>query len=142
MSTIDEYGPYPKDESQATASVIYRHLLVATLARYRRHLGQMGPDLPQEDAREIQMQSTAALVAEWSLLLTLRLVMQQLPEQADELAVHMWDAWEDGSSFGEWLWEWCDEQGWDLERLCAALDAEIAAARESRARRKAEVSKP
>lgn len=97
-------APYPTSAEDVTADKLARHLAVQA---QRSYLKTMGAAEPNRDAM-------ARFVYEWGLVFLLREVQERAGSHvADTVARGLWEAWEDGSGLGEFLWEWLTEYGID-----------------------------
>jgi len=106
MSTITQLAPYPAAADQVNADNLARHLTAAAFARQPRLFR------PEQTAA-LNQAIASAYVAEYAVAALLRALTAVAPEAADQAARDVWDAWEDGGTCGEQLWEWLTEYGID-----------------------------
>lgn len=64
--------------------------------------------------------ATHRLIHAHDVVFALRTVQASDPTAADALAARLWSAADAGDSYGEWLWQWAEEAGIDVEHFNAA----------------------
>jgi hypothetical protein len=107
-SNINILAPYPTRAEDVTAEKVARHVAVAAQLRYRATM----------DAAELDHVAMTLFVQEWGVVYLLREIEERAGTHvADSLARELWEAWDDGSGLGEWLWEWLTEWGIDPEAV-------------------------
>jgi hypothetical protein len=101
-------APYPTSVEDVTAEKLARHMTVQAQRNFRATM----------DAAELDRNAMARLVFEWGVTFLLRELQERAGATvADAVAQDLWEAWEDGSSLGEFLWEWLTEYGIDPEAI-------------------------
>lgn len=106
--TTRPLAPYPSSVEDVTADKFARHLAVAAQHSFRTTINAAGLDRT----------AMALFVQEWSVVYLLRELQERAGVMiADAVARDLWEAWEDGSGLGEWLWEWLTEYGIDPEAV-------------------------
>lgn len=129
MNALDKIAPYPQREEDVTADVMAAHFAAFALM----HQALVLNHLDHKNDRADYMRSIGHAVSYYGLASLLRQVKRHAgAEKADEVAKALWEAWEDGSSIGEWCWEWLTEYGIDPEAVQKAA-AEVHAAEAAQA---------
>lgn len=106
--TTSNPAPYPTSAETVTAEGLARHMAVQA---QRSNMKIMA-------AADMNRDAMARFVYEWSTTFLLREALAHLgPVTADEIARELWEALEDGSSLGEFLWEWLTEYGINPEQV-------------------------
>lgn len=101
-------APYPTSSGEVTAENLARHLTVQA----QRTNGQI------MTASGIDRDAMARFVYEFGCAHLLREALAHLgPVDADEIARALWEAWDDGGTPGELLWEWLTEYGINPEQV-------------------------
>lgn len=112
MSNItEEFAPYPHDEDDVTADSIARTTAVSAFARQQLIDEYMHDDTPR--GRRLYATEIGTLVNQYGIVFLLRELAEADPERADAAAKRLWNAWEDGASVAEGLWEWVHGYGID-----------------------------
>lgn len=116
--TLDDIAPYPAKEEDATAKAMTAHFAAFSLMHQTMALnGAFDAD------RDKYMRSIGFAVSYYGLAHLLREVQGRAGvEAADAVARDLWLAWEDGSSLGEWCWEWLSSYGVDPEAVQKVAD--------------------
>lgn len=114
MTDLEKLAPYPETAEQATAKALILHLLVAAK---RHEVHSQGITSADPEVRRNAIMHTGLFVQLWSQAALLRLMIDRDPEAADKAAVWLWDAWEDGGTMHELLWEWLTEYGIDPDAI-------------------------
>lgn len=104
-----ELGGYPKNEEQATADAIAKHLTVGLQHQTRETWNLVGRR--DADGLRIHGLHSAAMVADWALVHVLREFAKVDKQAADAVAREVWEGWEDGSTIHEVSWDWAREYG-------------------------------
>lgn len=108
--TSKNFAPYPTRVEDVTADKLARHIAVAAQRRFRTTM----------DAAELDRTEMTLFVQEWGVVYLLREIEERAGAPvADALARDLWEAWDDGSGLGEFLWEWLTEYGIDPEAVSA-----------------------
>jgi len=89
-------APLP-EEGDVTAEQLARHLAVRAQERWSRQIGYPGDPIDN-----LQL---SCLLAEFAAAHALATLFEADPKMANWAAVQIRDAFEDGGSVGEWLWE-------------------------------------
>lgn len=114
MNVLDKIAPYPTREEDVTADVMASHFAAFALMHQALVLNHLDFDKDHAD----YMKSVGHAVSYYGLASLLRQVIEHAGAvKADEVAKDLWLAWEDGSSVGEWCWEWLTESGIDPEAV-------------------------
>jgi hypothetical protein len=107
-NTTNNLAPYPTSVDDVTADKLARHLAVGAQRDLRATM----------DASDVTRDAMARLVYGWGVTFLLRELQERAGVTvADAVAQDLWEAWEDGSSLGEFLWEWLTEYGIDPEAV-------------------------
>jgi hypothetical protein len=113
---------YPADAEDVTADRLARYLVQS--ANYWRKtrqplVGKLATGSDQD--MMIYLAETSAMIAEFATAYLLRYLADGYdgvpPSLANELALQLWNAWEDGGTVHELLWEWATEYGQDPDAL-------------------------
>lgn len=122
MSTnpLNGLAPYPRTVEEATAEAMARHLAVS--AQYRMTASDRLVDCHTPEQKARYLDSVGLMLAEHSLVKTLRALIKHAPDHADEVARRVWTAWEDGAAIAEDLRAWLTEYGIDPGRVDAAAN--------------------
>jgi hypothetical protein len=103
-----QLAPWPTSAEDVTADKLARHLAVGAQRTLRTTM----------DAPDVNRDAMARLVYGWGVTFLLRELQERSGVTiADAVAQDLWEAWEDGSSLGEFLWEWLTEYGIDPEAV-------------------------
>jgi hypothetical protein len=106
--TSSNLAPYPTRVEDVTAHKLARHLAVEAQRTLRTTM----------DTADVNRDAMARLVYGWGVVFLLRGLQDRTGDTvADAVAQDLWEAWEDGSGLGEWLWEWLTEYGIDPEAV-------------------------
>lgn len=101
-------APYPTSAEDVTAERLAAHLAVSAQRRY----------LATINAAEFDRTTMNLFVKEWGVIYLLREAEERAGMAfADRLARDLWEAWNDGSGLGEFLYEWLTEYGIDPEQV-------------------------
>jgi hypothetical protein len=129
---IDEVAPHPVQEwGEPAANVpkdaetLLRHAAARGCALASIGVDMVGDTTPEGMLRHIL--NCVRTQSSFDTVVLLRALRELDPSKADEVAQELILAAEAGDSYGEWLWQWCDEMGMDADRLC---DEQRAAYRE------------
>jgi hypothetical protein len=98
---LNEIAPYPDQDTPDHARAVAKYLAVSAQRRWKYNLDLV--DTHRMDSIEYRL-SVQAMLGEFAALHLLMALMNTAPEQAEELAVQIRDAWDDGSEVGSWLW--------------------------------------
>ena len=109
---LDVLAPYPST-GDATAKGLARYLAKQAQVSWSRGMNGPATLSPAEVAR---------MVSEYAAAHALTALEDASPAFADVIATQIHDAWEDGGSIGEWIWELL---GSDAEKI-AGLARELA----------------
>ena len=110
--TNNNPAPYPTSADKATAEGMARHMAVQAQRSYVQFVGEAG----------MNRDAMARFVYEWGVTFLLREALAHLgPVTADEIARNLWDAWNDGASPGEFLYEWLTEYGINPESIIVPM---------------------
>jgi hypothetical protein len=110
MTTANNPAPYPTSAADVTAEGLARHLAVQAQRTNAQIMTASG----------LNRDAMARFVYEWGVTFLLREALAHLgPVAADDIARDLWEAWQDGGSPGEFLWEWLTEYGIDPEQVSA-----------------------
>lgn len=127
---LNDIAPYPRTADEATADGLLRHETVTAYA----HLGEtralcraaFRPSATDADKRRY-FDAEMNLAQRFAVLFVLRQMKNQVSaEAADEIARGLHAAWDDGGSFGEFLFDWLVEHGIDpgaVERAVTETEA-------------------
>lgn len=108
--TSSNPAPYPRSAETVTAEGLARHLAYQAQRTNMQIMTASG----------IDRDAMARFVYEWGVTFLLREALAHLgPVTTDGIARELWEAWDDGSSLGEFLWEWLTEYGIDPESVTA-----------------------
>ena len=94
-TALTAIAPLP-EEGDVTAEQMVRHLAVRAQERGHKLL---------HPALEFDSQQLATMCAEFAAAHALAALLEADPKVAGWCAVQIRDAWDDGGSIGEWLWE-------------------------------------
>jgi hypothetical protein len=127
--TAANLAPYPKCESDVTATALANHQTVeahAGLARSvdlsRTFCAAVKAGEPAEQAWADYETNAAVTAAQHGVAFLLRQLQQFAPEQADEIARTLWRHWEDGP-LGGWTHQDLLDHGIDPESVLQAAGA-------------------
>ncbi len=105
--TTNHPARYPTNSEDVTADRLARHMTVEAQHNFLI-----------TNATEFNRAAMAGFVYGWGVAFLLRKLQEHAsPEVADEVARDLWAAWDDGSSLGEFTWEWLTEYGIDPEAI-------------------------
>jgi hypothetical protein len=120
MPDHDALVSWPKTEEEATATQLIRALgadaQLLNLEKWRMLAATPSDERTPEQTR-LHLMTVTAEVSTIGLMHALRVLREVAPEQADVFARDHWGMCDDGSSFGEWLWEWLVAEGVDPEQI-------------------------
>ncbi|MCK9901323.1 hypothetical protein [Glutamicibacter sp. V16R2B1] len=126
-----DYAPFtwPTDERQVTADRLAQYLTASAmhdLHTYRDAITRANKNDP--DGLAIYMNHTNALLARFAEITLLRTYQTTNPAAAEEVALDIWNAFEDGSTIHELLWDWAVEYGLPFDKKTGEvlLDADAA----------------
>lgn len=105
-------APYPTAIEDVTADAMARHMAVQAQRSYVQFVGSSA----------LSRDAMARFVYEWGVTFLLREFQERAGiTAADAVARDLWDAWNDGDSPGEFLYEWLTEYGIDPESIIAPV---------------------
>ena len=119
---LEAIAPTVTEDGPVDARALARTMAVSAQRRWNRNLSRYfaGQD---EATRRLFTESVSAMCAEFAMIHLLMALMDENPVRADELATQIRDAWDDGGSIGEWLWEHEQALGIDADAVNRLEDA-------------------
>ena len=125
---IEQVAPEPlyRDDIPNTAENVLRWIAVdglATDVEKVRHLPFRG-DAYFEVKQLRWAVAFYRMTGAFNLHLALTALRERDPAAADEVADLIVTAYEDGDSYGEWLWQWTTEHGIDADRVIGEAKAD------------------
>lgn len=115
---LNEIAPYPEMGTPDQARAVAAYLAVSVQRRWTYTLDILtAGDMDGDMDGDTYWMTVQAMLAEFAALHLLMRLRETNPELAEEVAVQIREAWDDGAGVGEWVWTHAETLGIDLNEV-------------------------
>ena len=131
MSTnpLNDIAPLPKTEEDVTAERIARHLTAQAFltgdSTFKAGREALAPGAEPEKLRAY-VNAITRLTDQFSTVFLLRALSEHAPDKVEEVALRLWECWQDGGVMPELLYDWLEAYGVDPDEFEKAAESEAA----------------